>query len=393
MSNVLQVCIYNTEPSASAELQARVKSLNLVRLVGEYGCPEELAAALGVTGIHLVFCHLDPNPSEVLRVVEQLATRFPDVALIAISHERGPDAIIAPIRAGCDQFVCEPIDDKDFASAVARVVSRRLLGRAKNRCICVTGASGGVGATSIACNLALELAQVTETKCALVDLDPQFGDVATSFDCDPQYTIYHLATSGTEIDDAVLQKVLRNVNNGVHVLARPDLLEQHDMVTPDFLHHAIDVLTKSFETVVIDLPRRVDMYSFAATSQADLILIVCQLVVPSIRNTKRYYDGLVGSGIPAERIEVVVNRGDSSGGRITIDDLESLIEKPVYCCIPNDYQFVARSLDFGQPVASLDRHNPVRAAIRKIAEKIVGESSGEECDEARKGFFSRLLSK
>ena len=346
-----------------------------------------------MSDIHLVFCHLDPNPSEVLRVVEQLATRFPDVALIAISHERGPDAIIAPIRAGCDQFVCEPIDDKDFASAVARVVSRRLLGRAKNRCICVTGASGGVGATSIACNLALELAQVTETKCALVDLDPQFGDVATNFDCDPQYTIYHLATSGTEIDDAVLQKVLRNVNNGVHVLARPDLLEQHDMVTPDFLHHAIDVLTKSFETVVIDLPRRVDMYSFAATSQADLILIVCQLVVPSIRNAKRYYDGLVRYGIPAERIEVVVNRGDSSGGRITIDDLESLIEKPVYCCIPNDYQFVARSLDFGQPVASLDRHNPVRAAIRKIAAKIVGESSGEEGDEARKGFFSRLLSK
>ena len=62
--------------------------------------PEELAAALSVTHIHLVFCHLDPNPSKVLVVVEQLATRFPDVALIAISGDTGPDAILAPIRAG-----------------------------------------------------------------------------------------------------------------------------------------------------------------------------------------------------------------------------------------------------------------------------------------------------
>ena len=90
----------------------------------------------------------------------------------------------------------------------------------------------------------------------------------------------------------------------------------------------------------------------------------------------------------------MINRGDSSGGRISVRDLEVTIKKPVYSCVPNDYQFVARSIDFGKPIASLERNNPVRTAIRKIARGILGGTGAENAKrEKRRGLFGRLLSK
>jgi len=394
MSNILQVCLYNTDPESSRELNAKIDTLNFVRVLGEVSTPEDLAAVLLEGEVNLVFFHLDPDPSAVIAVIDQVASRFPELAMVAVSHNTAPDAILAPIRAGCDQFVCEPIDSSDLAAAVARVASKRLLTHGKSRCVCVVGASGGCGATSIACNLAMEAAHLTEKKCVLVDLGLQFGDVASNFDCDPKYTFFDLAQIGDDLDQSVMEGVLTELPCKVSLLARPETIEQQSSVTADTVHHVIELLASTFPTVVIDMPRRIDPCTLAATSQADLILIVCQLLVPSIRNTKRYYDVLVHAGVPDERIEVVVNRGDSSTGRITKKDLEELIKKPVFASIPNDYQFVARSLDFGRPIAALDRNNPVRAAIRKMASRIVSGSGSKDVGKTpRRSLLGRLLSK
>jgi pilus assembly protein CpaE len=134
----------------------------------------------------------------------------------------------------------------------------------------------------------------------------------------------------------------------------------------------------------------------AALGQADLILIVCQLMVPSLRNAKRLMDALTQMGVPHERIEIVINRGDGKSGRITEADVESTMKKKPYAIIPNDFQFVARSIDFGRPIAAIDRNSPVRTAIRKLARKAVAEKTNTpapEPKEEKRGLISRLLSK
>jgi pilus assembly protein CpaE len=240
----------------------------------------------------------------------------------------------------------------------------------------------------------MEIGDLSDRECALVDLDFQFGDLAINFDCEPKYTFYDLAATGADLDRSILSSTLTALPCKVSLLARPEQIEQHDSLTPDVVHRVIEVLTNGYENVVIDVPRHVDPCTLAALARADLILIVSQLLVPNIRNTKRYFDTLVRAGISEEHIEVVINRGDSSGGRITVRDLEETIKKPVYACVPNDYQFVARSIDFGKPIASLERNNPVRTAIRKIARGILGGAGAENAKrEKRRGLFGRLLSK
>jgi len=396
MSNLLHVCIYNTDPEASKMLQTQIGNLNFVRLVAEVDNPDELANLLHRATINLIFFHLDPDPDPVVAVIDQVSTKFPELALIAISHRSGPEAILAPMRAGCDQFVCEPIEPADLANAVSRVASRRLFSNTKSRCICVMGASGGNGTTSIACNLAMEIGNLVDRECALVDLDLQFGDVALNFDSEPRYTIHDLAESGHELDRAVLSSTITTLPCKVALLARPDTIEQAEAITPDVIHRVLELMTLTYENVVVDVPGNFEPRTIAALGQADLILIVCQLMVPSLRNAKRLMDALTHLGVPRERIEVVINRGDGKSGRITEADVESTMKKKVFAVIPNDFQFVARSIDFGRPIAAIDRNSPVRTAIRKIARKAVTErnhTASSEPKEEKKGLISRLLSK
>ncbi len=394
MSNLLHVCVYDADAKATQGIIGPIQALNFVRVVAEVETPEQLATVLHEGAANLIFFHLDPDSQSVVGVIDQVSSRYPDVALIAISHQTDPTSILAPMRAGCDQFVCEPIDADDLATAVSRVTSKRLLSQPRSRCICVTGSSGGAGTTSIACNLALEIAQLTERECALVDLDLPFGDVALNFDTEPKYNIHDLAVAGDSLDPSILTSTLMTLPCKVALLTRPEHLEQNSVVTPDTVHRVVELLMAAYENIVIDVPRDLSTCSSTAMGVADTILVVCQLSVPSIRNAKRYYDALRTMGIPEERIEIVVNRSDGRSGRVTLKDIDEIIQRRAFACIPNDYQFVARSIDFGQPIASLDKNNPVRAAIRAMAQTILsGRSADTTKKDARRGFLSRLLTK
>jgi len=342
-----------------------------------------------------VFFHLDPNPDDFIDVIDQVATRYPHVALIAVSHKTDLNAVLGPMRAGCDQFVCEPVDPTDLANAVARVAARRLARSTKSRCICVVAPSGGSGATSIASNLALEIAQLTDRDCALMDLDLQFGDCSTYFDAEPRYTLYDLAESAAQLDRTILASTITALSCKVALVARPENIEQAEFVTPDVVHRVTELLTTGYENVVIDLPNELSTRTMAAIEQADDILIVAQLLVPSIRNAKRYHDALIHMGIPEERVRYVLNRTDTRSGRVTAADVEETMKRPPFGLVPNDYQFVARSIDYGRPIAALDSNSPVRVAIRKMAQALITKDHGgeEHAHNAKRGFLSRLLSK
>jgi len=396
MGNLLHVCLYNVDASCSSELQGHLSGLNFVRLIAEVSTPAELASVLEHGDANLVFFHLDPDPTPIVDVIDQVSTSHPEVGMIAVSHQTDPHVILEPMRAGCDQFVCEPIDQADLAQAVAKVATKRLSSTPKSRCVCVVAPSGGSGATSVACNLAMEIGRASERPCGLVDFDIQFGDCAINFDCDPKYTLADLADSVMQLDRSLIHSTAVELPYNVSLLARPRSIEQQELFTTDTTHRIVEHVCGSYENVVIDLPNQLSEQTVATLRQADLVLIVAQLLVPNIRNVGRYVEVLGRIGLPDDRIEVIVNRCDGRSGRITTKDVQEAVNKPVFGTIPNDYQFVARSIDFGRPIASLDERNPVRTAIRKIAMQILTKSSvptTEERTARSKGFLERLLTR
>jgi pilus assembly protein CpaE len=229
-------------------------------------------------------------------------------------------------------------------------------------------------------------------------MDLQMGNVAVNFDCEPKYTIYDLASSGADLDRAVLSSTMTTLPDGVALLTRPEVMAQCEAITPEVVERILEVLSTSYEHVVLDVPGHFEPQTVPVFARADLVLVVCQMLVPSIRNAKRFCTALNQLGVPSDRIEIVVNRADGRSGRLTEKDVQDTLKKTIFATIPNDFQFVARSIDVGKPISSLDQNNAVRAAIRKIAKKVMTSPNStapttNKEPQQKRGLIDRFLSR
>lgn len=277
--------------------------------------------------------------------------------------------------------------------AIGRMRSTRMAATTGSKRVCVIGASGGAGATSIACNLAMELAHLTDRRCALVDLNLEFGDVACAFDCTPRFSIADVAQDGVDLDRVLMGKALHELPCNVSILARPEPLADAIKVTPEGVQETLRVLSEILPFVVVDMPRSFSFINAAAVRDADKVLIVTQLGVPFIRNASRIYENLRAMETPEEAIEIVLNRCKSVYERIGPDDVESHFGKPVFAMVPNDYRRVQTALDLGHPIVADAPNTPARLAIQQMARRIAGVDAGETEVAAQKAggsLFARL---
>lgn len=366
------VALFNVEANASIELKAAINGLVNTKVVLEVTNGVDLTEALQRIHVNLVIIHLDPLPETLLQVVEHVANMYPDIPIIGISENTNPQLIISAMRAGCSQFVIEPLDKADFSLAVDRVTLKHEPHAPAGKRICVVGSAGGVGVTTISCNLAMELAHLTEKEVAIADLQLEFGDVANLYDCNAPHTIADMCEGDRMLDATVLEKVIVHLPCHVAVLARPHDVEQAGQIHPDRAAAIIRMLSSSYDNVVVDTPRELNRLTLSVLEQADHVLLVLQLTVPSVQNATRLFKTLISYGMPEERIHVVVNRFRKNVGQIAPTDIEKHFKKNVFATIPNDYQCVANSLDFGHPLMATAPDSSVRTAIRDLARLLIG---------------------
>jgi pilus assembly protein CpaE len=246
----------------------------------------------------------------------------------------------------------------------------------------------------VASNLGLELAHLLERPTALVDLNLEFGDIACAFDCEPTYSVADLCRSGSELDRTMVEAAMHVLPCNVHLLARPAKIQDAPEVAPEAVEKLLVLLSGVYSNVVVDLPRGFNFFSATAVERADLVLIVAQLTVPSIRNARRIYELLRQMNANMDNVEIVLNRYKADFQRITREDVERHFRRPVFGVIPNDYRQVAACLDFGHPILANSPKSPARVAIHEMAKKIAAEFKSEEASSPqRKGLFGRLLGK
>lgn len=389
MSDVLNGLFYNPDPRLL--LDRSLDHVTNLRLLGEATGPQQLLEWLQEAQAPLVLMNLDG--AEALQTLGEVAATAPDCGIIGLSARAEPAMMIKAMRAGCSQFVAWPIDPADLQAAVEQVRVRQAPAIRGSKRICVVGASGGAGTTTVACNLASELAQLIGRPCGLVDLNLELGDIASLFDSQPTYTVGDVCRDGVEMTTGVLEEAFHPLPSKVSVLARPHQLQDIYEVTPEGISNMLAEARHLFPFVIVDLPRSFSFLSAAALGESDRVLIVTQLTVASIRNATRIHDGLVHLGGPARGISIVVNRGRSSLSRISIEDVEAHFGKPVFAVIPNDYRRVQASLDMGFRALAEDRSNPVRLAIRDMARKLASdllEDPDADAAAESKGFLNRI---
>jgi pilus assembly protein CpaE len=366
-----------------------------VRVVGEFSAWEELQRHLTAAPADAIAVHLDGSSDRTgLSVVQSIIEVAPACPVVGVSRSLNPDSIIAAMRAGCAQFVRWPIDLDDLRTALGKLRTARGAAAKKRepRRICIVGASGAAGATTLACNLALALADVGGVECALVDLHLEFGDLAAAFDARPRQSLADVCRAGADVEQALHSGGLHRVAGGVRLLPRPERVDDAAEVTVESLRRTLAVLRERYPFVLIDLPRGGDLFAAAALQDADHVLIVTQATVPSLRNATRLQQGLMAGGVRRDSIGVVLNRYDANHAHLTSAEIEKHLGKPLFALVPNDYDRVTASSEWGRPIHLYAPESPVRPAVVQMARRIAGIGQEPEDTPVRgRGLISRLF--
>lgn len=363
-----------------------------IKIVAELDEPALLNQSIDQLAVDVVVVNLDPHPEGVLPLVAEAAAAHRNVAIFAASRSTDGPLILKTMRSGVREFLTRPIDPKTLSEAIAKIAVHRAETVSNGKLITVIGGSGGVGATMLATNLAVELASLAPHDVTVVDLDYRFGQVATLLDITPNYTLADLCGSPEHLEPSVVTRALMKHSAGLHVLARPNAIDEADAMTAAACMGVFSTLLQMNEYIIADGPTRLDLGASSVLSLSDVNLLVVQLLVPCVRNAMRILDGLRSGGYNLDRTKLICNRVGRDSAHLTVENVADTLGLETFAVIPDDWTAVSTSINIGEPLLTHSPKSKVRLAIREIAERLhmpAGET--DDKDTKKKGLIGRIF--
>jgi pilus assembly protein CpaE len=325
------------------------------------------------------------------QTTEMLAQCLPGTGVIMMSMEAENDAYRLAMLAGAREFLQKPFRGDDLVAAVRRVHAfgqRRVVAAeaavlaagpplsAPGSAPTVTGlvtaviaGKGGVGKTVVAINLATALRSGNVRRVVLVDLSLQFGDVAAALALRTDRTIGDLLAEDHLADHEMVRDTLVAGPAGISVMLAPLTPEVADLVTPAHLSTLIETLRADFDHIVLDTPSYLTETTLSAVTLADHVVLVTDLSVPGVKNTRLVRGVLDTLKVVPTRVLVVANHHESAGeldGRAA----ETFLGTTIATEIPFDANLVATSVNTGVPFVLKEPKSKASAGVRAIAAAI-----------------------
>ncbi|MDQ3640563.1 MAG: AAA family ATPase [Actinomycetota bacterium] len=239
----------------------------------------------------------------------------------------------------------------------------------RGRVITVMSPKGGAGKTTVSTNLAAQLAHAAPGRVAIVDLDLQFGDVASALGLGPQSTMADAARAQGKLDSTAIKVFLEPHTSGLFALVGPHFPAEADDVSADTAGHVVDILAAEFSYVVVDTAAGLDEYALAAAERSDDIVFVCVTDVPSVRGLRKALDALDLLGMTRQRRHLVLNRADDRVG-LSSKDIEATLGLPLDASVPTSRE-VQISINQGEPIVESDPKSPPGRALRDFAARFL----------------------
>ena len=273
------------------------------------------------------------------------------------------------MRSGAKEFLPVPVIKTEFLSALTKLISQNDLPRTNNNCkiISVFSNKGGLGKTSLATNLALELAKITKENIALIYLNFQTGDITTFLDLKPSFNISYMLENIDKINETFLLSTLeRYKRTSLYVLADPPYFKQADTIKPQQITKLFNTLKDTFSYIIVDAEASFDGKNIASLDNSDLILLMTVANLPALRNTQRCLELFDKLGYDKEKTQIVVNRF-MENDEIKEEDVKKVLSKEIYWKIPNNYFAIMSAINKGIPVSEFNSSTNVAQSYKKLA--------------------------
>lgn len=330
----------------------------------------EIFNTLSSVSKSLLIVDVSSNFSKFNEFISNVASVAPNCKIIALSDTPSVDSIVKVMRAGAKDFLSLPLIKSEFFETLDRIYKNLTETSGKeNKCRVMTVFSnkGGIGKTSIATNLALELAKITKENVALVDLNFQLGDITAFLDLKPSFNISYMLQNLDKINsEFLLNTVEKYKDTSLYVLADPPYFRQAENISKNQISKLFEKLKETFSYVVVDTDATFDAKTVTALDNSDLIFLVTIVNLPALRNCQRILDLFDKLGYEKEKTQIVINRY-MENDEIKEEDVEKVLEKDVYWKIPNNYFTMMSAINKGISVAEVNPESNVAVSYKEFA--------------------------
>jgi len=337
----------------------------------------------------------EPNLAQISAVVT--TARDKGIRVILIADQMSPAGLHQLLRLGAEDFVPYPLPEGALHDAIERL--RRpapppatatavvpetaqphptfaAKGDRDGVILPVHGLAGGVGATSFAVNLAWELATSSKTnppRVCIIDLDLQFGSVATYLDLPRRDQVFEILSDTPSIDSDTFVQSMLTFNDKLHVFTSPADMLPLDFITSDDVGRILAMARANFDFVIVDMPKAIVQWTETVLNAAHVYFALIELDMRSAQNALRLVRALKAENLPHEKLRFALNRAPGFtdlSGKSRVKRLAESLSIEIEVLLPDGGKPVTQSNDHGLPLAENSAKNPLRKEIQKLAKQI-----------------------
>jgi pilus assembly protein CpaE len=284
------------------------------------------------------------------------------------------DYLLMPVQPDILQ---QSLDNLARAASVSETETKSM------RTIGIVGVRGGVGASTIAVNIAWHAANEMGRRVALLDLDIQFGTVTLALDLEPCHGMREILENPERADSLFISSAMARESENLMVLGAEESLDSELSIDPAAVGTLLDGLDPTLEFVFIDLPRSFMVAHPSVLSNLDSVVLVVDPSLAAIRDTTRLAE-LIRSAAPDIQIVITANKvGANKKGELPVAELKRNIQMPVQHTIPWDAKIPAEAANSGKSLAAVGKRSPIVDAINRLSE---GVTAAAQTDTRARGI-------
>ena len=330
----------------------------------------------------LVVLGAEVDLEDAFAVAGQVDVIAPSTSVVVVAFA-DPDLWMEAMRAGVRDVLSPHATAEDVTAvltrATARAEARRgLLAAAPSSApargvVVVASPKGGVGKTTVATNVAIGLATAQPGSTVLVDLDVQFGDVASALALVPQYTLPDAVQGAATNDPLVLKTFLTRHPTGLQVVPGSDSPAAGDAVTPADVARLIDMLSREFTHVVVDTAPGLTDHTLTALERATDLVLLGSMDVPGVRGLRKELDVLGELGLVPRGRHLVLNGAGDNGG-LVLADVEQTLGSALDVVLPR-HDAVPLSTNTGVPLLEKGGKDPVTRGLQSLVQRLAPQTA------------------